>query len=129
MDGLLCGPDPLCSLESKAAAVEGASHDLVDYLKRPELHSYGSSQNCPRRVPGRQPVPGPEKMQNSSAWQWALKLAKPSPTRLENLKNILTSLKISWKLSSSNLKVKPVPPTLPFVVPQTEEHPGAKLWL
>lgn len=77
----------LSSLESKAAAVEGASHDLVGYLSWPELHSYGSSQNCPCRVPGRQPVPGPEKMQNTSAWQRALKLAKPSPTHLENLKN------------------------------------------
>ena len=26
-------PDPLCFLESKAAEFEGASHDLVDYIR------------------------------------------------------------------------------------------------
>lgn len=48
MDGLLCGLDPLFFLESKAAAFEGASHDLVDYLRLGlELHSYRNSQSSP----------------------------------------------------------------------------------
>lgn len=70
MDGLLCGLDPLFFLESKAAAFEGTSHDLVDYLGLGlELHGYRSSQSSPRSVPrsqpGHQPIPGHEKMQGA----------------------------------------------------------------
>lgn len=48
----------------------------------------GVVRTVPEESQGRQPVPGPEKMQNTLAWQWALKIAKPSSTRLENFKKI-----------------------------------------
>lgn len=74
----------------------------------------GAVRTVPEESQGRQPVPGSEKMQDTLAWQWASKIAKPSSTRLEYFKNILTSLKISWELSSSSdLKVKPVPQHFP----------------
>lgn len=48
MEGLVCDPDPLFFLESKAAAFEGASHDVVYYLRLGlERHSYGGSQSGP----------------------------------------------------------------------------------
>lgn len=72
-------PDPLCFLESKAAPGEGASRDLLDYIRlgwAPQ--SYGCSQSGPCHVQGCQqgwqPVPGQERVQNTSAWLEALKI-------------------------------------------------------
>lgn len=131
MDGLLCGPDPLCSLESKAAAAEGASHDLVDYLRWPELHSHGSSGNCPCRVPGHQPVPRSREDAEHLSLAVGFKACQTFPYSFRKFfkkyinfaKNLLET-KLLIRVESQT-----VSPTLPFMVPQTEEHPGAKLCL
>lgn len=79
-------PDPLCFLESKAAEFEGASHDLVDYI-RLGVEAQFWEQSGPCRVPGCQegwqPVPGQEKVQNTSAWQGDVKIANISSIHLE----------------------------------------------
>lgn len=64
MDSFLA-PD-LCFLESKAAAFEGASHNLIDYIRLgPEPFHYGGNQSGPEVFPGdqqgHQPMPGSKK--------------------------------------------------------------------
>lgn len=49
-------PDPLCFLESKAAEFEGASHDLVDYLRlgvEPQFWEQSEWSLPGPRLPGR----------------------------------------------------------------------------
>ena len=80
-------PDPLCFLESKAAEFEGASHDLVDYirlgLEPPFWQPSEWSLPGPGCQEGWQPVPGQEKVQNTSAWQGDVKMANVSSIHLE----------------------------------------------
>lgn len=129
-DGLLSRPDPLCFLEAKAAAFEGASRDRVDCLgPGAEPHVLGAVCMVP------------EVAQVTSLGQVRSRCTALQPGRrvkdcqtflysFGSLKKKLAYLKISWKLrSSSDLQVKPVPPTLPLWFYRQKNIQGEKLWL